>query len=273
MRRAFGKRRPFARGLVAANWAMAAGLAIAPLALADQTIAPTAPADRGPCASREFEETRYVVCRAGAPPAKGDMRLYLNDETGAPYGHFARLAETLEARGERLVFAMNAGMYARDRSPVGLYVEDGETLKSANTNDGPGNFHLKPNGVFFVDADGAPGVMETGRFLASGRAPAFATQSGPMLVIDGAIHPRFLPASTSRKRRNGVGVTEDGEAVFVLADAPVNFHEFAVFFRDEIGAPNALYLDGTISRLYAPNLDRNDPGAPMGPIVSLVASE
>lgn len=102
-------------------------------------------------------------------------------------------------------------------------------------------------------------------------APRFATQSGPMLVIGGEIHPRFLKDSDSLKRRNGVGVTEEGEAVFVLADTPVRFYDFAAFFRDELKTPNALYLDGTISRLYAPELERNDPGEVMGPIVGVVA--
>ena len=92
-----------------------------------------------------------------------------------------------------------------------------------------------------------------------------------MLVIGGEIHPRFLPDSDSLKRRNGVGVTETGEAVFVLSDSAVRFYDFATFFRDEMKTPNALYLDGTISRLYAPELDRNDPGAAMGPIVGVVA--
>lgn len=92
-----------------------------------------------------------------------------------------------------------------------------------------------------------------------------------MLVVNGKIHPRFLKDSDSLKRRNGAGVTRDGEAVFVLSDSPVRFHDFAAFFRDELKTPNALYLDGTISRLYAPALGRNDPGAAMGPIVGVVA--
>lgn len=92
-----------------------------------------------------------------------------------------------------------------------------------------------------------------------------------MLVIDGDIHPRFLPESDSLKRRNGVGVTEDGDVIFVLADSPVRFYDFATYFRDELKTPNALYLDGTISRLYAPELERNDPGVAMGPIVGVVA--
>ena len=91
-----------------------------------------------------------------------------------------------------------------------------------------------------------------------------------MLVIGGDIHPKFQPESDSQKRRNGVGVTEAGEVIFVLSDTPVRFYDFAVFFRDELKTPNALYLDGTISRIFAPELGRNDPGAAMGPIVGVV---
>lgn len=187
--------------------------------------------------------------------------------------------KALNAKGETLLFAMNAGMYRANRAPVGLFIEDGRVITPANRRDGPGNFHLKPNGVFWLFRSVDPAVPEpwppfaavsTTEEHAGAHAVAYATQSGPMLVIDGDIHPRFIKTSDSLKRRNGVGVTEEGDVVFVIADTPVRFYDFAVFFRDELNAPNALYLDGTISRLYAPALGRNDPGLPMGPIVGVV---
>ena len=92
-----------------------------------------------------------------------------------------------------------------------------------------------------------------------------------MLVIDGALHPRFIPGSASRHLRNGVGVDADGgRAVLAISDAPVNFETFARFFRDALGLPRALYLDGKISRLHAPGLGRSDAGWPMGPVLGLV---
>ena len=231
-----------------------------------------------PCVKTTYRHADYVVCRVD--PQAHDIRLFLNKADGAPFGHFNWVNEALEKKGETLVFAMNAGMYHEDRAPVGLYVEAGEELAPLNDNDGPGNFHLKPNGVFYVTRDGAPGVLETEAFVERFPPPftgeqiiAFATQSGPMLVIDGEIHPRFLPDSDSLKRRNGVGVTKDGDVVFVLADSPVRFYDFASYFREELNTPNALYLDGTISRLYAPELDRNDPGVAMGPIIGVVSAE
>ncbi len=223
------------------------------------------------CEAARYEAVDYVVCRFD--PATDDIRLFLNSAEGEPYGHFNWVKDALAAQGERLVFAMNAGMYHEDRRPVGLFVEEGEELAALNANDGPGNFHLKPNGVFFIDDAGAAGVQEASIFASSDQEVKYATQSGPMLVIDGEIHPRFLPDSQSLKRRNGVGVTEGGEVIFALADSPVRFYDFASYFRDVLKTPNALYLDGTISRLYAPELDRNDPGAAMGPVIGVVTKE
>jgi uncharacterized protein YigE (DUF2233 family) len=224
------------------------------------------------CREDAVGEARYVVC--DFDPQTDEIRLFLRDESGAPYGDFAPVAAALAAKGETLVFAMNAGMYHKDRTPVGLYVEDYEELKKISTTDGPGNFHLLPNGVFWIWAeDGYRGahVRETEIYQKSAHdVVAYATQSGPMLVIDGALHPKFLKDSTSRKRRNGVGVREDGGVVFAISDTAVTFHEFAVYFRDTLKCPNALYLDGTISRLYAPELGRDEPGLPMGPIVGVV---
>ncbi len=164
---------------------------------------------------------------------------------------------------------MNGAMYHDDRAPVGLYIEEGEELVALVTRAGPGNFGLLPNGVFCVSNKGVR-VVETLRFAAERPACDFATQSGPMLVIDGALHPRFLPDGTSENIRNGVGVRPDGTAIFAISDAPVNFHRFARLFRDALGTPNALYIDGKVSRLYAPALGRRDIGFPLGPIVGTV---
>jgi uncharacterized protein YigE (DUF2233 family) len=131
---------------------------------------------------------------------------------------------------------------------------------------------LLPNGVFCIRSFGFS-VFESNVYAQLSSICDYATQSGPMLVIDGALHPKFLADSTSRYVRNGVGVDENGNAFFAISDSRVTFHEFARLFRDVLGTPNALYLDGSISRLYAPELDRADLGLPMGPIVGLVAEE
>lgn len=237
------------------------------LALAPGLSALPAAADETPCRQDSFEGVPMLVCEAH--PARDDIRLFLTHPDGKPYRTFSRLAAALERQGRTLRFAFNAGMYHRDLTPVGLYVEAGKTQAEASTREGPGNFHMLPNGIFWLNGDKA-GVSETRAFLESGLQPAQATQSGPMLVIDGRLHRRFIPGSDSLKTRNGVGVRTDGTVVFAISDAPVNFHTFARYFRDRLNTPDALYLDGSISSAYVPALGRHDFLFPLGPIVGVV---
>ena len=220
------------------------------------------------CARGSFEGVPYTACTID--PAAEDLRLFLRDGDGRVWGGFGRLDEALRAGGGRLGVAMNGGMYHTDRRPVGLYVEDGEEAQGLVTREGPGNFGLMPNGVFCL-ADDVARVMTTETFAAERPACRFASQSGPMLVIGGDLHPRFLEGSDSRFVRNGVGVRPDGKVVMAISDAAVNFHTFARLFRDALGTPDALYIDGKVSRLYAPALGRTDPiGLPLGPILGTV---
>lgn len=220
------------------------------------------------CRRIAHEGLPYTVCEV---PAGGDLRVFHTAPDGRPYGSFARVAAQVAAQGGRLAFATNGGMYHPDRAPVGLLVENGVERARLITSDGPGNFGLLPNGVFCVRPDGRFAVIESRRFGRERPECRHATQSGPMLVIDGALHPRFIPASDSLNLRNGVGVTPDGTRAFlVMSDRRVNFHSFARVFRDHLGLRDALYLDGQVSRMYAPAIGRNDIGLPMGPIVGLV---
>lgn len=166
---------------------------------------------------------------------------------------------------------MNAGMYHPDFTPVGLYVSDGAQEHDLVTAGGGGNFGLLPNGVFCAGGARPYRVIESRAFADAGPECRIATQSGPMLVIDGALHPRFLVDSDSRYIRNGVGVSADGQtAWFAISDRAVTFHEFGRLFRDGLGARDALYFDGSISRLYAPSLRRADFGRRLGPIIGYV---
>lgn len=217
------------------------------------------------CRDLTFEGASYTACEVAAGE---DLRLFHSGPDGA-YGSFRNLDAALGAEGGALGFAMNAGMYHRDLAPVGLYVEDGVEVSKLVTRDGPGNFGLLPNGVFCI-GNGFR-VVESRTYKAERPECRYATQSGPMLVIGGELHPKLLADSDSLYVRNGVGVSEDGQrAVFVISNDEVNFHAFARLFRDELGLPNALYFDGNISRLYAPSLDRHDGGFPMGPMVGTV---
>nr|WP_174829380.1 MULTISPECIES: phosphodiester glycosidase family protein [unclassified Ruegeria] len=220
------------------------------------------------CEKLTHDDKRYTVCEVDA--ANEDLRLFLNDENGDLLGHFSSVNEALVPGGKRLAFAMNAGMYHDDRSPVGHYVENGKEVMRVISNPGPGNFGLLPNGVFCIRA-GRADVFETLDFI--DRAPdcRFASQSGPMLVIDGELHPRFLPDSTSLYVRNGVGTSTDGtRAVFVISEDYVTFHEFGRLFRDVLETPNALFFDGNISRMYDRANNRSDVGFSLGPIVGVV---
>jgi uncharacterized protein YigE (DUF2233 family) len=223
------------------------------------------------CGPIQHDGNRYTVCRVDV--TKDTLRLFLNRPDGGPFAQFGAIDMVLAEKGAQLSFAMNAGMYHTDRSPVGLYVEDGKELQGIVTSAGPGNFGLLPNGVLCL-REGRADVIETIRFAKERPDCRHATQSGPMLVIDGALHPRFLADSDSRHIRNGVGTRAHGrEAVFAISENPVTFHEFGSLFRDVLGTPNALYLDGNISRLHAPGLGRSDSGFAMGPIVGTVSRE
>jgi uncharacterized protein YigE (DUF2233 family) len=218
------------------------------------------------CADIQDKAGLYTACRFD--PADVDVRLHLADPGGRIYGAFDPLRRQLWAERRVLLFAMNAGMYHDDRSPVGLFVEYGRVAKAVVMGGGWGNFHLLPNGVFLMK-DGRAEVVETLAYQKRGVTPDFATQSGPMLVIDGKLHPRFLPDSDSLKIRNGIGVDADGRVHMVISKVPVRFYDFATFFRDRLHCPNALYLDGSISSAFIAEQNRNDRWFPMGPIVSV----
>lgn len=175
--------------------------------------------------------------------------------------NFETLKKATKQQNQQLQFAMNAGMYDNKYAPIGYTVIDGKTYHGLNLKQGGGNFHLMPNGVFWWDEQGYH-VTESqamAKLLAEGTKPLFATQSGPMLVIDGHIHPRFDRNSTSYKMRNGVSVCRDGKVRFVISDTPINFYQFADLFKTQLQCDNALFLDGgRASALYSQELKRQD---------------
>ena len=212
----------------------------------------------------------FIVC--AVDPARERLDLFLKDDKGAVLHTFGAVDIWLRGRGERLVFGMNGGMFHPGFAPVGLFVTDAREIAPLSVAAGEGNFFLKPNGVFAVTDAGAV-VVEASRWPALAGKVRIATQSGPMLVNDGKLHPAFRAGSASRLFRNGVGIGPDKKVFFVISMEAVSFYEFATLFRDALQCRNALFLDGTISSLYAPELKRSDAPFPLGPILGVTAEK
>lgn len=215
------------------------------------------------CRSIIFEDTPLTHCLA--IPARHRVTMEFGPDGEPPYRSLTALAAGRDA--SEVAFAINAGMFGDEGEPVGYFVEDSNRLRPLDTSEGEGNFYMKPNGVFFGSGD-VWEIRTTEDFLANvTERPEFGTQSGPMLVVDGKIHPEITADGPSRLIRNAVGVDEKGRAHFVISNAPLSFGKLARFFRNELDVKNALYLDDTVSALWNPSTDRLDSGAPIGPII------
>lgn len=188
------------------------------------------------------------------------VSLHWKDESGNSYGGLQALTDSIAGQGGRVAAVMNAGIYDRNHAPLGLHVEEGSVLRPLNHDEGEGNFYLKPNGVFSI-ASGVARIVETSAFRLTDDV-SVATQSGPLLLADGAIHPVFRRQSTSRRTRNAVGVREDGAVVLAISRQPVTFWDFATCLRDGAGCRSALYLDGVISQLWRAGDDRPETRYP-----------
>lgn len=221
------------------------------------------------CGRMDHDGQSYTLCQISAAE-EPRLRLWQDGPDGKPLRNFGNVRRLLTG-SESIRFAMNAGMFHADYRPVGLLVIDGHELSGLVTAGGGGNFGMLPNGVFCTGGARPFAVIESRAFAQAAPECRLATQSGPMLVIDGELHPRFLVDSDSRYIRNGVGVSNDGQvAWFAISDRPVTFHEFGRLFRDGLQARDALYFDGSISRFYAPALNRADFGRSLGPMIGLV---
>lgn len=181
---------------------------------------------------------------------KADLRLYWKNDKNEQFNSIANLKTWVESKNKKLVFAMNGGMYMEDRAPLGLYIENSKQLRRLNTAHGSGNFYLQPNGVFYITTNNKAGICKTQDFENNGKIK-YATQSGPLLVVNGAINAVFTRGSVNTNIRNGVGILPNGEVVFAMSKSDVNFYDFAQYFQN-LGCKYALYLDGFVSRTYLP---------------------
>ena len=182
-----------------------------------------------------------------------NLKLYWKNEKGEQFNSFEKLKSWAQENNQELVFAANGGMYMENRAPLGLYIENGEEKTKLNTRKNPnGNFYLQPNGVFYIKNDSTAGVCVTDKF--SSTKVSYATQSGPMLLIDGEYHPAFNKGSSNLNIRNGVGILPNGKVLFAMSKERINFYDFASYFKSK-GCKNALYLDGYVSKTYLPAED------------------
>lgn len=220
-----------------------------------------------PCRDVAFEGTTHIVCTLD--PAAYDIRIAHEDVNGRPFGSVLALDAAMAGQGREPLLSMNAGMYHKDLSPVGLLVEEGREKAPLNSDDGEGNFFMKPNGVFMIGRDGRGAVVEASDYARTLPDALYATQSGPMLVIDGNIHPRFEPDGASRYIRNGVGIDGRGRIVLAISRKPVSLGSFARLFRDELGCRDALFLDGAISTLTGAGKIIIGGKHPAGPILTV----
>lgn len=196
------------------------------------------------------------------------IKMYWKDDRGEILGSIQNLKQYVETKKQKLRFAMNGGMYLKDNSPQGLFVENGKTIKQLDTFSGKGNFYLKPNGVFYLTTDNRAVICRTEDFKGGGTV-TFATQSGPMLLIEGHVHPAFIKGSTSLYVRNGVGILPDGRILFAMSKREINFYDFAEFFKKS-GCKNALYLDGFVSRTYLPEENWEQLDGNFGVIIGVI---
>jgi len=211
------------------------------------------------------EDERFITYIAD--PKKMDIHFYWKDDKGENFRSIQNLKSWLENGKRKLIFAMNGGMYKPDGSPQGLFIENGKALSPLDTASGGGNFYLKPNGVFYITTDNKALICKTSDFKDNGKIK-YATQSGPMMLIDGQIHPAFKEGSANLNIRNGVGILPDGSIIFAMSKPGINFYDFAQYFKS-LGCKNALYLDGLVSRTYLPEKNWVQTDGNFGVIIAI----
>ncbi len=197
-----------------------------------------------------------------------NIEFFWKNEDGGNFGSLENLKKYAENKGKRLRFAMNGGMYQADGKPLGLFIQNHLVVTPLNRRKAEGNFYLQPNGIFYL-TDQKKAFVETTDNFQINENIRFATQSGPMLLIDGQINPLFTPNSANLNVRNGVCVLENGQIIFAVSRREINFYDFAAFFKNA-GCRNALYLDGFVSRMYAPEANISQTDGNFGVIIGII---
>lgn len=200
-------------------------------------------------------------------PKTETLQFFWKNDSNDHIRSIARLRQFLKRKKQSLLFATNGGMYQDNGDPVGLFIQNKKVLAPLNTATGIGNFYLEPSGVFYTTGNKTAAICSTKDFRFDSSI-ANATQSGPMLVHDGKIHPAFHRDSKNKTIRNGVGILADGKIVFAITTEPMNFYDFAAYLKS-IGCRNALFLDGTVSKMYFPAKDLEPEDGDFGVILGI----
>lgn len=204
-------------------------------------------------------------------PLEQRVKMFWKKSNGESYHSLSAVKNHLEKTGQKPLLLTNGGMYLNDGSPQGWYVEGGKELRKIDTlTEAYGNFYMQPNGVFFIDKENKGHILPHSDFnLAQNYAIQYATQSGPMLLINSEINTKFKPESSSVYIRNGVGIKSNGELVFIQCKEEVNLYTFASYFLEQ-GCTEALYLDGFVSRMYAPSSGITQLDGNFGVVIAVV---
>jgi uncharacterized protein YigE (DUF2233 family) len=190
-----------------------------------------------------------AACSANARPAPVVFHVLPGDDVRIETGTTgAGMADFLA--DPHVVFATNGGIFERPEAATGLLISGGTEIHPINLANGAGNFFLKPNGILFRTDDGRWHIVESGEFeaLRSKQVATVtdATQSGPLILRKGIIHPAIQPTSQNKLLRNAACVDAKGGLHLIMTRGDGTFHEVARTAID-MACTDALYLDGVIS--------------------------
>ena len=221
-----------------------------------------------------FRDVKYNIFIADIDSTDISFHL-INPQTKKNYFSINALLQSQSLKGKKTLMVTNAGMYMPDFQPEGLFIENYKLITPIDTASPNivANFYLMPNGVFLIDSTGMPSILETKDYVKkygfqNAAKLKYATQSGPMLVINDSIHPKFIKGSKNFKIRSGVGIINDKKIIFIITQDEVNFYDFATFFNKVFLCKNALFLDGAISKMYLPTINPGEKGGKFGPLIS-----
>ena len=162
------------------------------------------------CKDENKINTDFIIYQTNSEKEKTE--LFWKNDKNIPLKSLKNLKNFVDSEKGNLKFAMNGGMFVENNIPKGLYIEDFQTLNQIDTLSGKGNFYLKPNGIFYITKSNNYEIVTTKNFRFNSDIK-YATQSGPMLIVDGKINPIFQKDSKNINIRNGVGILQNGEVV------------------------------------------------------------